>query len=270
MRMNATILEAIEGPQGFTTEFGFSERETARIRQLIEEQWLQRIGQVAPGTADEFRERGIPRYHELASKLDHGRAWPKVERILPKASVDEIRTMSLFRRFTEEFGPVHLADEEEVGREQIYWRLVRPNEASDVGPFHCDRWFWDLGHGVTPAGVQRVKIWTAIVCEPNLSGLRVVPGSHRMSFPYHGEKRGGFVKPMIDVPESEIASVICPTKPGQAVIFHDNLLHGGAVSKGTLTRVNIEFTVFVPDEVYFGRASSRTGNTGRASARSMS
>ena len=112
-------------------------------------------------------------------------------------------------------------------------------------PLHADAWFWELGHGATPAGAARVKVWLAIVTEPGLSGLRIVSGSHRREWRFHGEHRHGFVKPQIDEDENELNPQLVPMSPGDAIVFNDRLLHGGAVNQGQKTRVSLEFTMFV-------------------------
>lgn len=37
-----------------------------------------------------------------------------------------------------------------------------------------------------------------------------------------------------------------PTEAGRAVIFHDDLLHGGSANLATSTRVSVEFSIFIP------------------------
>jgi hypothetical protein len=215
------------------------------VQSFIEDQWLARIGECAPDAVDTFRSVGIARYHEAAHHLDHATAWPKAVRILPAEAVRCIRQTSLVKGLEEAFGEFAISDEEELGREEIYWRIVRPDEPGDTGPIHADRWFWDLGHGTTPAAAERVKVWTAVVSEPGLSGLQVVPGSHRREWRYHGERRHGMMKPCLDVDVDTLDTRLVPTRPGDSVVFHDKLLHGGGMSRGLFTRISFEFTMFV-------------------------
>lgn len=239
------LRESLEGKAGFATGLRLEKEELARVRNLIKNQWRNRISQVVPEQTEAFADRGLDRYHELSHLLDHGSIWPKRERILPAAAVSEIRQMSIVKQLESELGEFTISDEEEVGYEEIYWRLVRPNASKDVGPVHADGWFWDLGHGITPTDKQRVKVWIAIYCEPGMSGLRIVPGSHLEDWPYHGEMRGGIVKPQIDFKEEDVPLELFNSQPGEAIVFHDRLLHGGAVTRGDRTRVSIEFTMFV-------------------------
>ena len=122
---------------------------------------------------------------------------------------------------------------------------MRPGAKNDIGPLHADAWYWQLGHGVIPPNMKRIKVWVALFCEPNLNGLRVVPYSQKREWKYHSEHRDGFSKPQIDEDESQLDIRLVPTKPGDTIVFHDNLLHGGALNNGQHTRVSLEFTIFV-------------------------
>lgn len=239
------MLDVLEKGQGYYLGFSFSKNELELVRSEIEAHWLENIKRNAPTQVEKFSEIGINRYHELACLLDHELIWPKINRILPKKSLDYIRSTSLIKSLEDIYGDFEISDEENIGREEIYWRLVRPNHSSDVGPLHADAWYWDLDHGVTPSGVKRVKVWAAIYCEPGLNGLCVVPYSQKRSWKYHSEYRDGFSKPKIDEDESSLPVSLVDTKHGDAIVFHDRLLHGGVLNRGSTTRVSLEFTMFV-------------------------
>jgi len=230
---------------GFSLDVKLTEEELRLFRNLIEKQWLMVSRQACPEYIEEFYLKGMKNYHQLSHLLDHSVTWPKTVRILSKEAVDEIREMPFCRKLEDIFGPFLISDEENIGWEEIYWRLVRPNQLGDVGPLHADAWFWALGHGVTPKNMRRVKVWIAVYCEPGLNGLRVVPNSHKKEWRYHGETRNGFVKPQIDEKEEELAIQLVHTNPGDVIVFNDRLLHGGALNQGHFTRVSAEFTMFV-------------------------
>jgi len=244
------IKSALEGPPGYLTGLSFRPEELALVRERIRAQWLERIGEVSPEARAKFEQLPMNRYHELCHLVDHKALWPKPRRILRPEVVEEIRATSLLKTFEGEFGSFVISDEEDLGYEEMYWRLVRPNSASDVGPLHADAWFWELGHGLAPGGHQRVKVWISIYCETGKNGLRFVPGSHKRSWRYHGEHRDGFVKPVFDEEEKDLDIHMFDSQAGDAIVFHDRLLHGGAPGGGT-TRVSLEFTMFVRNERYF-------------------
>jgi len=177
----------ITGADGFFLGVKLTKTELETIRMLIKKQWLERIDQQYPDLTHKFNDLGMERYHELSHSLDHSALWPKCARILPKSAVKIIRTMSLFTKLESFYGHFMLSDEENVGWEEMYWRLVRPNELSDVGPLHADAWFWALGHGCTPPNTVRIKVWIAIYCETGKNGLKLVPGSHNKEWRFHGE-----------------------------------------------------------------------------------
>lgn len=134
-----------------------------------------------------------------------------------------------------------VTDEENLGFANIYWRLVRANSPTDVGPVHADRWFWDLGHGVLPKGYRRVKIWMPLIQDDEVPSLMILPGSHEEEFAYESrEDAFGKKKPVFNNKETTARLIAAPVKVGQAIVFHDNLLHGGRVS--SVDRVSLEWT----------------------------
>lgn len=226
------ILDKIKGTEGFAFEREFlSNDELEFIRQLIKFQYVDRLNQAGP------------RYYHAHSLL-----WPKRERILSEAASRLIQSMTCFGKLKKEFGELSVTAEEElIPAGEMYWRLVRPNMLSDIGPLHADRWFWDAADQRIPDGRARVKVWLPIWTEPGLNGLELILGSHRMNLKYEVEMRDGKKKPVI-VPGQHINPVLIPAAPGDAIIFHDELVHGGARNIGELTRVSMEFTILIDVE----------------------
>lgn len=242
----APVRDAVFGSTGVSVDLRTTEAELDELRGIVTEHWLGRIAELYPrDILKQFRLAGLPRYHELASLVDHKSLWPKSARLLSAASIARIRQMSFMQALAAEFGPFGIANEEAVFAEEICWRIVRPYAEGDIGPVHADGWFWDLGHGVTPPGVARVKVWIPLFSEPGMNGLKVLPGSHHQFWPYHAETRDGFAKPQIDFNPDLLAMRLLPIPPGTLAVFHDRLLHGGAFNTGHTTRNSIEFTMFV-------------------------
>ncbi|HYD48383.1 MAG TPA: phytanoyl-CoA dioxygenase family protein [Terriglobales bacterium] len=237
------MIDLIHSDPGYSTELALTPAELARVTELIRSQWSAHLHHHYPELSHEIERCTLADYHRLAPRLDHATLWPKSARILSAAAVAEIRTMSLVRRLEAIFGKFEITAEERCGHEEIYWRLVRPNQPADVGPLHADAWFWELGHGRIPPERERIKVWVAVITESGRNGLRVVPGSHRRQWRYHGEQRDGMLKPCLDEREEDLDLRLLPAEPGQAVIFHDRLLHGGALNLGEHTRVSFEMTL---------------------------
>ncbi len=244
------IKKILEGPDGFSTGLRFNSDELETVRGLIKLQWLQRIKETSSGLAKVFENLDMNRYHEKSHLLDHKNMWPKSKRILGSDAVQTIRQTSLIKALEAEFGQFEISGEDGIEKEEIYWRLVRPDGLTDVGPLHADEWFWKLGHGQTPVGHQRVKVWISIFSEPGKNGFKFVAGSHKKDWRYHGVERDGFVKPEIDEDEASLGAEFFQGKPGDAIVFHDRLLHGGQPG-GTFSRVSLEFTMFVKNENYY-------------------
>ncbi|MFO0823448.1 MAG: phytanoyl-CoA dioxygenase family protein [Gemmataceae bacterium] len=233
------ILDEINDGPGFCLE-ALTTQELEFIRGRITAQYLDRLGQLQPDLVPLARDRGIARYHTLPVNFDHGKSWPKSTRLLDAKHVADFSRMGFFKRIQSQIGPSAV-----ISHDELNWRLVRPNQPTDIGPLHADKWFWDAGYGYgsMPAGFDRFKIWMAIHTEPGANGLCVKPGSHRQEWKHHFEEKDGVRKPVFDEDPDAIGTELLPLGAGQMVMFHDELLHGGVVNRGQTCRVSIELTV---------------------------
>ncbi|OGT25450.1 MAG: hypothetical protein A3I77_03935 [Gammaproteobacteria bacterium RIFCSPLOWO2_02_FULL_42_14] len=238
--------QEIEQGRGFYLKFKLDQKEVELLKSIVREQWLNIIKKNNSTYWKRFSDIGIERYHELAHLVDHGALWAKPNRIFSREAAKVMRSLSLIKNLEKAYGPFIVADEENIGYEEFVWRLVRPNQPSDIGPLHADDWFLQLGHGVKPpSGMKAVKVWVALCCEPGLNGLKVVSDSQKKQWRYHGEFRHGFVKPQFDDDENKLNIELLNTVSGDAVVFHDKLLHAGAVNRGRYCRISMEFMLFV-------------------------
>ena len=154
----------------------------------------------------------------------------------------------LIPELEKEFGAFKISNEENIKAEEMYWRLVRPDVNSDVGPIHADAWFWELGHGSISEDHTRVKLWVSIYSEPGENGLVVLPGSHKNKYKYESVYRDGIYKPNIIMTDNIQNNMsLYQGEPGSVIVFNDNLLHGGRAG-GRHTRVSLEFTMLVSNE----------------------
>jgi hypothetical protein len=240
------ITEKIDGSAGFFTGIGFTVDELCLVRGLIKSQWLNCIEDYQTGLSKRFEIIEMDRYHELSYLLPHENIWTKEKRILRAPARDLIRKTTLIKALESEFGLFKISGEDGFEKEEIYWRLVRPNNTNDVGPIHADGWFWELGNWPTPAQHRRLKVWISIYSEPGKNGFKYIEGSHKKKWKYRGEIRDGYLKPVFDECVSNLQTEFFHGTPGQAIIFNDNLLHGGVVG-GSTTRVSLEFTMFVKE-----------------------
>lgn len=247
----AGIRKKIFGTPGFSTDICLSPDELKQFRAAIDEQWLAAIAEQHPEHVEQFRTHGLANYHKFAHLVDHQKLWGKEHRLLPQKSVDRIKQLPFMTKLREAFGKFSISDVVYgntivEGRQEIYWRIVRPGAATDVGPIHADKWFHNVlgsGYGMFPPGVVTVKIWIPIYCEPGKSGLIVVPDSHTREWRYEYVEKGGFQKPVILEDVDTLGGELVPTEPGTLLIFNERMLHGGALNRGDMTRVSTEITM---------------------------
>lgn len=244
-----TILEQIKQSPGFALGVSFYGDEVARIKRIIRDHLVAHVREIDATQSYSYEECELENYHSLSHLIPHSKLITRTDRILSRSAVEEIRSMSLFRQLESEFGSFELSDEEGVGHENLLMRLVRPGEESDVGSPHCDDWFWQLYNFSRPEGRKRVKVWVAVCCEPGKGGLLVSRDSHKRQWKYYVTEKGGMAKPLLD-PAEKPQLELFNSRPGEGIVFNYNLLHGGAVTTGTQTRVSLEFTMLIPDDVY--------------------
>lgn len=216
--------------------------ELSRLREVIKAEYIGRISEVYPELVDHCARLDMSEYHKLSMFMDHKLLWGKrKERILTPESVAQISTLSMFSVLDRVFPGYKIFGE---AFPELYWRICRPSVKEDIGPVHADSWYWELGNGDTPTGVTRVKLWMPIFAETGLSGLKVLPDSHKNKYNFDKEVRDGLVKPRALQNEESLPLVPFLGDEGTPILFHDSLLHGG-FSKGFKTRVSLEFTVLV-------------------------
>jgi hypothetical protein len=230
------------GALGLRRGPAFTGAEVARIAALIKDHMLNMAREVSPGAVAGLEAVGLERFHQVEG-YDHPRMLSKRGRILTDAAVQEIKAMSFFDYVRTGFGDFYLADEEDVGHEQITFRLVRPGQSDDVGSLHCDAWFWDAFGTPLPEGVNRTKVWAGIHVQPELNGLRLAPGSHRLAAPHRVDQTGAKAA---FTPEFDVADIGLGQfdgAPGDTVLFNYRLLHVGSLNRADACRVSIETTI---------------------------
>ncbi len=248
--MNA-FADRLFGSPGYCTDIRLTPEELEVFVGEVERQWLDRMEGAAPDHAGRFRDTGIAGYHRFTDVVDHRSLWPKPVRVLPQDAVERIKSLGFLQRVRDTLGPFRIAEfvwenRTEPGREEIYWRLVRPNAADDVGPLHADTWFHEtVGGGKGQFGEDEVtvKLWIALKTEAGRNGLLVVPDSHRAGVPHTTVVRDGTAKPQIGELPPGCEPMLVEATPGTIIAFNDRLVHGGAVNQGSSTRVSAEITL---------------------------
>ena len=152
-------------------------------------------------------------------------------------------------------------------------RIARPHEKLDTFPAHADAWYFSNYKEIADVALRYsgekctqlewtkddhngvnfdvIHIWIPIYSEPGLNGLLVAPGSHLKSWNYRKVKNGKFSSkfPKFQLSDGEdVVLKLLDVDPGDVVIFHDNLIHQGALNKGFETRVSLLFNIHIIDE----------------------
>lgn len=187
--------------------------------------------------------------YSCASDEMHAVLAPKFSRLFSASQISSIYQMNFLSSLESLIGKFSITQEENLGRPEIYWRITRPNQKADIGPLHADGWFWDLNPSWRPNYyTNRIKAWVPLEVEPGRNGLNVVPGSHRLCYAYQAVEYSGKLKPSLlsDIEPRQLS--LLNMEQSDAVIFHDRLLHGGALNTGHCPRISFEFTCAKIDE----------------------
>jgi len=250
--MNTLVLQQVVSGEGFSTLVELENSELTAIRGFVNDNWRARLEDVANknGVHIEIRRMEADRYHDIEGMFIHKELWPKSQRILNHSFIDWFNNSHFKKRLTQELGTFNVSDEESLGYPNFYWRICRPFAEDDIGPVHRDSWFWEANPSFPKPDYRfsRIKIWIPLYVEPGLNGLMVEPFSHlRTDIDWMPEYRDGIMKPKILTSAEHMKLVLVYTQNGQAIIFNDDLLHGGSINMGKRTRISLEFTALVRD-----------------------
>lgn len=236
------ILESLVETGFYTLEI--SGQDFKLLRKAINDHFLKAL-ESACDSKDMVSD--LSEYMNVEKILDHKTFWKKSERILTKKLADTLLSeISFLRRFRDIFNDFDITDEELLGYPNIYWRLVRPMEKGDIGPLHRDEWFWMLNpqRQKQCTNRMRIKCWIPIDCIADQNGLLVSPASHKNTeLKFESELRDGIIKPVFTLDQTNLQLINAPVEPGQALLFHDKLIHGGSINKADFPRVSMEFTI---------------------------
>lgn len=241
--MREKILNALDCGPGFYI-LSLLRPDLDLITLLIKKNYQDILRSAYPNQYENISKTPMENYHLLNSPL-HGDILGKSARLFSEKDVEIFKSTIFYSSLVTIFPELKITNEDNERPEEIYWRLVRPNIPTDIGPLHADEWFWDLEGNEIPSGTRRIKLWFSIINEPAKNGFRLINGSQKKKFSYQGELRNGKIKPVncIDLELDKDLEII-NTQPGDCIIFHDSLIHGGAAG-GSATRVSFEFTILV-------------------------
>ena len=231
--------------------FSITNAEHQIIFDIINNMWINRIKAVDPdyfiNNPDSDR---ISRYHHTSISSMHNQLWPKNNRIFCNDDFLKVKDMAFMKKLSEVFGNFYISDESDLGFGNMYWRLVRPFEDSDVGPIHADSWYWQCNdqYGYSPSSFsKRLKVWIPISTEVGKNGLLVEDGSHlRTDIIWQPKYTNNEYKPFIQSHHLPLNLHLLDLDVGSVLLFDDLLLHGGSPNIGTSCRISLEFTLLFP------------------------
>lgn len=235
------MLQSILNDPGYVQWF-IGEHDLTQLRKIVKKSFDCLITEFFNNQCEKLTFDTLDEYNSKNFSFDHSVIFSKKSRCIQFEDIEAVFNLKFYQKIVSDFGVRYVSDEENLGRPNIYWRIVRSDSPTDVGPFHADSWFWDLGHGKIGSNERRIKIWIPLFQEQGKSGFGLVPNSHKENFEYGSVFKDGILKPTFDETKIKDRIVLLDSKPGTAVLFNDNLLHGGIVG-GNKTRVSIEFTL---------------------------
>lgn len=242
---------AIYDDPGYTLDYKIPAADLKVLRELVSEQFLANISRIDKKLLPRFKSAGIDQYHTLSNLIKHQEAWPKLRRCLPQSSCEKIKKLSFWQNIEKDFapfklGPVVYEKEVDHGRDEMYWRIVRPEEEGDVGTLHADRWFHEsmkIRERVFPENGNALKLWLALYVEKGLSGLAFVENSHKQQWDYNSVEIENTSKPRLKLDEPKIETKLLPTASGDIIIFNEDIVHIGAINRSKSTRISLEITL---------------------------
>ena len=128
----------------------------------------------------------------------------------------------------------------------VGFRIVRPHnsnkKAEDAGGEHTDMYFGDKRNNSFRA---LLIIWCPLIGFSEKYTLRIAPKSHLINHPVNEiKKQQKFLSPVMNYKYIKKFKFIRPRlRVGQAILFHPNLIHGGSINKGNLTRISIDLRI---------------------------
>lgn len=234
-------LEQLFGSPGFRLDVELSAEEVSQIRSMISQSILNRIDAAYSGATS-----NPGQYHRLFN-LDHEMLFGgKEHRCFSLEFVEKIKAMPFLNQLGFDFfiGATMIGTDRCVEREDVYMRIVRPVQSSDVGDWHADRWFHDMlpqemREKYYPAEQKTVKLWIPIHCKPGKAGLLLAKDSHKKDWAWSAESgRPELLEPL---PKPDVVFPMTP--PGKCLLFNDRILHAGVMNFSNETRVSVEITM---------------------------
>jgi len=133
MNSKDEILNEIDGRNGYIV-FNIGLNDLEIINKIVNLQYTFFLTQFYPHMVEKIKKTSINHYHTLGIE-GHKDIWTKERRTLFESEIDTFKNISFIKNLKKYFIDLAITNEDSTRSEEIYWRLVRPNQKDDIGPF---------------------------------------------------------------------------------------------------------------------------------------
>ena len=263
----ADVVRCLEEQDGYAVPFILPKEDLKKIRELLSEHLRERLKKTHSEKENIFCDIEIHKYHQISDSLNHQELMKMTNRELSNEAVKTIQKMSFFKAIMEWFQNATIEDP--LGY-RVNFRITRPGKEADTFPAHADAWYFsnyeklagstlayeeDGGARLVwikdennPLNFKVVHVWIPIYCEPGLNGIKVAPGSQLRQWKKKKVASSRYVTtfPKYELDESEKLELkLLKTEPGEVLLFHDKLLHQGAINRGNESRIALLFNIHI-------------------------
>jgi len=263
------IMHTLEKGDGYVIPFSLSEKDLRKIRELLSDHFRKLLRKTISDKESRIvlKEFEVKNYHQISDAVNHQELMQMKNREFSNEARQVIQEMNFFKAMKEWFPNSTIEDP--LGY-HMNFRIARPDKESDSFPPHADTWYFPNYQKLGGSTLVYEKnnrsrllwirdednslnftvfhVWIPIYCEPGLNGLKVAPRSQLRS--WQRKKMDGrkhvttFPKYKLTKNE-QIELKLLKTEPGEVVLFHDGLVHQGAINRGQESRVALLFNIHI-------------------------
>jgi hypothetical protein len=268
------IMHTLEKGDGYVVPFSLSEEDLRKIRELLSDHLRKWLRKTISGKESEvvFKNIEIQDYHQISDPVNHREFMHIKNRELSNEARQVIQEMNFFKVLEGWFPNSTIEDP--LGY-RMNFRVARPDKEFDVFPCHADLWYWQDFKKSGPStlvyeknnrsrllwvrdednksNLTRWHVWIPICSESGLNGLKVAPRSQLRAWEHKQMDKKKYITayPKASMSKYELAESeqiemkLLNIEPGEVVLFHDGVVHQGALNRGQESRVALLFNIHV-------------------------
>lgn len=187
----------------------------------------------------------LENYHNYFSEEIHNSIWNKENRIFSYKFIHSEKIMNWLKKICSIKYNYTVLDIEKIGYPEVYFRIVRPNQDTDISGLHTDGSFYSITNNVEKIiWANWVKVWCPILFESKENNLGFFPESlnHNLKFiPLISKDK---VRPKLLLNNFDKNNAIFAASDiGDVVYFSPDILHCAINKNSKYTRISIEFAI---------------------------